>query len=154
MSHDTKDVSRFWGHVDKTQECWLWTRATNGQGYPFFKLKGKMVLGHRLAWALANGPIPEGLVVDHICRNRICVNPQHLQTVSSRENTENLDAAPCNTKTGHLNVYKRKSKSGYVVIVRALGKKHYGGSHATLESAVEAARDLRNRVKTNNLQDR
>lgn len=154
MEHTTKDVTRFWGHVDKTATCWNWTRARNASGYAFFKLGRKMVLGHRFAWTVSSGPIPDGLVIDHTCRNRVCVNPTHLQAVSQRENTENIDTTPGSNSTGHLNVYKRNNAYGYVVIVRAGGKKHYGGAHHTVEEAAEAARELRNRVKTNNLQDR
>lgn len=154
MQHTTKDVARFWSHVDKTDTCWNWTRALNGPGgYAFFKLGRKMVLGHRFAWVVANGSIPDGMVIDHACRNRKCVNPSHLQAVSPKENAENLGVTPGSNRTGHLNVYKRNNAYGYVVIVRAGGKKHYGGAHHTIEEAAVAARELRNRVKTNNLQD-
>ncbi|MDQ5862307.1 MAG: HNH endonuclease [Actinomycetota bacterium] len=152
--YQAKDVARFWGHVEKTETCWLWTRAKNNQGYAFFKLGRKMVTGHRFAWTITNGPIPAGTIIDHACRVKLCVNPSHLQAVSPTENSENLSVVPGSNSTGHLNVYKRNNAYGYMVIVRAGGKKHYGGAYRTVEEAAEAARELRNRVKTNNLQDR
>lgn len=86
---------RFWVKVDTSGECWLWLASTCGQGYgQFFVRKGigaKGVrpfnaLAHRAAWELTNGQIPDGLTIDHICRNRICVNPAHMEIVTLREN--------------------------------------------------------------------
>jgi hypothetical protein len=154
LEYKEKDVARFWGHVNKTETCWLWTRATNNAGYSFFKLGRKMVTGHRFAWTVTNGPIPAGSQIDHKCRARLCVNPDHLQVVTPTENNENLGVTPGSNRTGHLNVYKRNNAYGYMVIVRAGGKKYYGGAHRTVEEAAEAAKELRSRVKTNNLQDR
>jgi len=146
---------RFWTHVEKTETCWLWTGAVQNSGYAMVRVPGrKMRVAHRIAYQMCVGPIPDGSVIDHKCRVRHCVNPDHLQAVSPRENAENIDVTPENNKTGHLNVYKRNNAFGYVVIVRSRGERHYGGSHRTLEEAAAAARDLRNRVKTNNLQDR
>ena len=74
---------RFWNKVNKTEGCWLWTAALS-HGYGRF---GKGGAAHRLAWEDRNGPIPEGLVLDHLCRVPRCVNPEHLEPVTHRENT-------------------------------------------------------------------
>ena len=79
---------RFWRFVEKTEACWLWRGATNGHGYGRFALDGcaKKVSAHRYAYELARGPIPPGRVLDHVCGVRLCVNPDHLEPVTQREN--------------------------------------------------------------------
>lgn len=66
--------------------CWEWTAARYGGGYGGIRVGGKLRPAHRVSYELAVGPIPEELVIDHLCRNRACVNPDHLEVVSFREN--------------------------------------------------------------------
>lgn len=76
--------------------CLLWER-TERNGYGQFKLDGRMVYVHRVAYEYHYGPIPEGLVVDHVfargCRSKLCVNPQHLEAVTHAENMARAAAA-------------------------------------------------------------
>lgn len=75
------DADRFWGKVEKTSSCWLWTAArTDGYG----RLGNEYA--HRVAYRMLVGPIPLGLQLDHLCRVRHCVNPAHLEPVTQREN--------------------------------------------------------------------
>ena len=69
--------------------CYLWIGANDGRdgGYGTFWWKGRRLKAHRWAYAHTNGPIADGLVIDHICRNRACVNPDPLRAVTMRENT-------------------------------------------------------------------
>ena len=90
MTHDNRTVERFWSHVDKTGECWDWTASIRRNGYGQINVAGRNMSAHRLAWEIANGPIPSGLLVDHICRNRACVNPAHLRLATKKQNGENL----------------------------------------------------------------
>ena len=79
---------RFWAKVNKTDTCWLWT-ACASHGYGRIKVGGgfgKMLQAHRVAYEMLVGPIPEGLHLDHLCRVTLCVNPNHLEPVTPREN--------------------------------------------------------------------
>lgn len=69
-----------------THGCHLWTGGTDPTGYGRFYLDGRMAYAHRVAVELHQGPIPAGMVVDHLCRVRNCVNPEHLEVVTQREN--------------------------------------------------------------------
>lgn len=84
---------RFWAKVDKTDTCWLWTAAKDRRGYGYFGIaKGHVQLAHRFAWENQRGLIPEGLVIDHLCRNTSCVNPDHLEPVTQRVNVQRGNA--------------------------------------------------------------
>jgi hypothetical protein len=72
----------FWAKVRKSDGCWFWVGAINKKGYGTFKVGSKTVIAHRWAY----GPVPEGLTLDHLCRVRHCVNPNHLEPVTSAEN--------------------------------------------------------------------
>jgi len=74
---------RFWTKVHFTGGCWEWTGAKLSNGYGVF---GKMGLAHRYAYEFCIGPIPDGLQLDHLCRVRHCVKPDHLEPVTCREN--------------------------------------------------------------------
>lgn len=69
--------------IEPEDGCWVWTSSFNGDGYAQFSSKRV----HRRVYELAVGPIAEGMVLDHLCRNRGCVNPDHLEVVTVRENT-------------------------------------------------------------------
>ena len=66
--------------------CWLWTGSVNQSGYGQIEVGKKNCRAHRFAWLTHRGEIPPGMVLDHICRTRSCVNPDHLRPVSVREN--------------------------------------------------------------------
>lgn len=102
--------------------CWLWIGSTNWRGYGEFSIAGRLVGAHRAAHELLKGPIPEGLTIDHLCRVRCCVNPDHLEAVPHRINllrasTFNArNAAITHCPQGHpyagSNLILRKQRAG------------------------------------------
>lgn len=109
VSRRMTPAERFWSKVDKSGECWLWTASViSGPrgGYGQFRSGGqgsKMVKSHVWAYEQVVGLVPEGSVLDHLCRNRRCVNPDHLDPVTVRENVRRGAGAALKTecKNGH-----------------------------------------------------
>lgn len=93
---------RFWAKVNKTDSCWLWTGAITGAGYGNFWIGGGYEAAHRVAWRLSGGaPVPRELVLDHLCRNRACVNPEHVEPVTQAINVQRGLCPPA-TRARHL----------------------------------------------------
>ncbi len=96
-------VERFWARVDKggENECWNWTGALSS-GYGTTSEGGKTIYSHRWVYEHVVGPIPVGFTIDHLCRNRRCVNPVHLEPVTHWENNRRgYSAAALNVKKTH-----------------------------------------------------
>lgn len=81
---DAKAKARFWKKVSPapSDACWIWHGATNTRGYGNVGRNHITYLAHRVAYELTNGPVPEGLDLDHLCRTKSCVNPAHLEPVT------------------------------------------------------------------------
>lgn len=77
---------RFWAKVDADGDCWEWVGARKSSGYGNFWDGDSYALAHRFAYELLVGPIGPDLTIDHLCRVRYCVNPDHMEPVSLREN--------------------------------------------------------------------
>lgn len=110
--------------VDSDTGCWVWQGHVGGCGYGRTVRDGRAVYVHRFMWELVHGRVPEGLELDHLCRNRLCMNPDHLEVVTHREN---MRRSPC-TKLdpGAVNEIRRLARSGVsnAEIGRRLGLSH------------------------------
>ncbi len=85
-----------------TSGCWLWTSSRFRNGYGQFRDKRfPTALAHRVSWLLHRGPIPDGMQTDHLCRNPRCVNPDHMELVTNRENSRRGRGSVTSCKHGH-----------------------------------------------------
>jgi hypothetical protein len=85
---EDRRIARFWSKVDRSggpDACWPWAGSLSG-GYGHLRFNKSYTYSHRVAWTLTNGPVVDGMVIDHLCRNRACCNPAHLEPVTNREN--------------------------------------------------------------------
>ncbi len=141
-------------YTDKSGDCWEWISSKNAKGYGLVCADGRMRLAHRVAYELEHGPVPRGLVLDHICRNPSCVRPEHLHVATVKENAENLGGARPGNRSGVRGVHWHSKNRNWVARVKHNGKHHYAGSFDTIEAAEAAVIAKRNELYTNNLADR
>ena len=81
------DEARFWSYVEITNSCWLWSGSRN-KGYGCFRVGSKVLRAHRYAYELMVGKLSDKLVLDHLCKTKYCVNPEHMEEVTTQENTK------------------------------------------------------------------
>lgn len=134
--------------------CWGWTAGISSEGYARFHLGGVNHYGHRVSYELHFGPIPEGLFIDHMCHNRACVNPAHLQVATNKQNHENRPGPQANNTSGVRGVSWNKQAGRFEAYVKHWGVRHRAGNFRTLEEAEAAVIAKRNELYTNNLLDR
>lgn len=122
-----EQLERFWARVDKDGPggCWLWTGHRTSGGYGGVALSGRSLRAHRVAYELLVGPIPEGLQLDHLCRVRLCVNPDHLEPVTQTENVRRgFGVGGINYRKTHCP--QGHPLSGENLIYRTAGTGHLG----------------------------
>lgn len=145
---------RFWSKVDVLgdDQCWVWIAAKR-HGYGRYWLEGRRQSAHKLTYEAENGPIPEGNVVDHICRNRACVNPRHMQLTTNGLNLQNRSGANANSGSGVRGV-SRTPYGTFSARGRVNNRQYHLGSFPSMEEAEAAVIAWRRENQPNSLMDR
>lgn len=115
-----EELARFRGKTVETPTgCWLWQGPLDRDGYGTFHFRRRNRRAHRVGYFLLNGPIEPGLVINHTCRNRNCVNPQHLEAVTASESAMKDSSSPA-----YVNSQKTHCPRGHPYD-RQYGKQRY-----------------------------
>lgn len=120
------EAERFWAKVEKGPSCWKWKAAIDSDGYGVFYCSRKKnnVKAHRRSLELAGVELQPKLLVDHICRNRQCTNPQHLRAVTARTNSIENSVSPA-----AKNAAKTHCKNGHALTVDNLVHRNNRSRH-------------------------
>lgn len=124
MAHRRPAIDRLMEkvRVDPETGCWVWQGARSGKGwdqgggYSAFYFEGRVTSGHRASYVIHRGPIPDGLTIDHLCCNTLCVNPTHLEPVTMAVNNARSAIGRTHCPRGHpydeANTYLRPDRKG------------------------------------------
>jgi hypothetical protein len=141
-----EEMVRFWNKVSipaNTKECWTWKASHFKNGYGCFRLRNHAVKAYRISYENAVGPIPPGYTVDHLCRNKSCLNPAHLEAVSQRENVLRGRRSALNSgkSSKYPGVTWLKYNSKWAAQIFYDKKLHYLGCFDDEEAAAQAYRN-------------
>lgn len=153
MGKRRNTINDFFSQVEPVTEsgCHIWTGKTTRKGYGIFSYQGKTYPAHRFIWELRRGKFPQGLVTDHLCRVRCCVNLDHLEAVTNAENirrgtcptainkrkthcNRGHELTPDNVRTRLNRPGERQCKKCHYITSTAYNKRYLvGNRHPTME---------------------
>ncbi|KUM31611.1 hypothetical protein AQ436_00275 [Arthrobacter sp. EpRS66] len=148
---------RLAARTERQGDCLIVTTSILSNGYGSIRADApsrKSLKAHRVAYELHYGEIPKGMVIDHICRNRACVEPTHLRAVTHKQNAENQSRMNRNSKSGIRGVFLNEKSNRWGAQVKHDGVNHWLGYFDTSEEADRAATELRLKLQTHNDADR
>lgn len=131
-------------------DCGIWQGAKDSYGYGQIQVDGRRKQVHRVVWEAINGPIADGMVIDHICHTRDCVRPDHLREVTRQANNEYKAGPYKNNSSGVRGVCWDSRQCKWKVQVCVRGKKHHGGYFDDLAKAARVAAEMRILLHENN----
>lgn len=136
---------RVWPNdITKAGDCLIWKFNQESTGYGRVYVGQQQILAHRYAWAQEFGEIPAGMLVDHVCHNRLCVNTSHLRLATRQQNNSNRKGATKESSTGVRNVYPTGDR--FYVMVRKDSRLRYFGTYDTLQEAADTAYNARQQL--------
>ena len=141
-THYRDPEEAFAARTERRDGCLEWTGTRTSSGYGSIFSGGKYVVAHRYSWERTNGPIPDGMSIDHKCWNRACVEPSHLRLATHAENMGNRSGANSNSISGIRGIFKEPSGAYRARIDR--GGERFTKSFPTQGEAIswlEAKRD-------------
>ena len=134
----------FAARAERRGECLIWTGAKDSTGYGNLQVNGSITKAHRYAWECENGPIPDGMMIDHICHKRACINVDHLRLATRHQNSSNRAGATARSSTGVRGVYPRGSR--FRVGIKSRGALRWYGTFDSIEEASRVATRERARL--------
>lgn len=129
-------IEKFWMSATEAADsgCFVWSGAVSPDGYGIFTYKGRRHLAHRFSYCVSVGEIPDGMVIDHLCHRRDCINPNHLRIATRSENNRNK-LMKANKKPGLKGVQKGHRSQRWQARIRCSGKEYSLGTFDSAEQA-------------------
>lgn len=139
------DVERIWSNAQvNSNGCWVWTASRFPSGYGQTKVAGLPEYAHRVMYMAYVGAIPKGMHTDHLCRNKACCNPDHLEVVTARENVRRSPVAPAAINARKTHCIKGHPLAGENLFLNSKGRRVCRTCQRDRQTKAYAAKKARN----------